>query len=235
MTTSTKMADPHSTVGSAGAGKTGIARDLQMAKDMMNGTREFPPSSDGDMEEAARMRISYARGGQPFASLSPAPEAIGTLPLLLVDKLGERLQFERTGVRLYEALLAKLDAYGGFPGGPEHDELEDALEQERAHFELLWATLDGLGLDPTAVTPSAAFQMAATHGIAKLLQDPRTNLVQCLEGALVVELSDNDCWDALIELAQNAGLADVAGEFHEALAHEMDHLENVRRWLAAAH
>ena len=36
----------------------------------------------------------------------------GVSPEMLIDKLGERLAFERTGVRLYEALLAKASVVG---------------------------------------------------------------------------------------------------------------------------
>jgi hypothetical protein len=45
--------------------------------------------------------------------------------VLLVDKLGERLAFERSGTRLYETLLSKFDSYGPFEGGPERAELEE--------------------------------------------------------------------------------------------------------------
>ena len=69
---------------------------------------------------------------------------------------------------------------------------------------MLQAAIEQLGGDPTAVTPSANLQATAAHGIQKVVVDPRTTLLQ-LEAALVAELTDNACWEALIELAQEAG------------------------------
>ena len=61
------------------------------------GTRELP----GDPAGAA---LQALKGGPPTQFL---------------DKLGERLAFERTGVRLYEALISKHEALGSFAGGPD--------------------------------------------------------------------------------------------------------------------
>jgi hypothetical protein len=51
----------------------------------------------------------------------------GEKPTLLLDKLGERLAFERSGTRLYEALVSKHDAFGSFSGGPSREDLEHVL------------------------------------------------------------------------------------------------------------
>jgi hypothetical protein len=56
---------------------------------------------------------------------------------LLLDKLGERLAFERKGIRLYECLIGKVRLLGGGPGGPGIEELEHILEEERQHFKFL--------------------------------------------------------------------------------------------------
>lgn len=40
----------------------------------------------------------------------------GTNPSVLVDRIAERIAFERTGVRLYDGLIAKYDARGSFNG-----------------------------------------------------------------------------------------------------------------------
>ena len=65
------------------------------------------------------------------------------------------------------------------------------------------------------------------------MTDPRTDLLQCLEAVLTAELVDNDCWRALIELTEAAGHANLAKRFRRALEHEREHLDNVRRWVAA--
>jgi ferritin-like metal-binding protein YciE len=63
--------------------------------------------------------------------------------------------------------------------------------------------------------------------------DPRTTLLQSLEAILIAELADNACWEALIELAQEAGKDTFVQQFQEALRNEQDHLDKVQAWLAA--
>jgi ferritin-like metal-binding protein YciE len=54
-----------------------------------------------------------------------------------------------------------------------------------------------------------------------------------LEAALVAELTDNACWEALIELAREAGEDALVQQFQEALTSEQDHLAKVQAWVAA--
>ena len=67
-----------------------------------------------------------------------------------------------------------------------------------------------------------------------MLTDPRTTLLQSLEAILIAELADNACWEALVELAQQAGEDELVPQFESACATEQEHLTNVRTWLAAA-
>jgi hypothetical protein len=150
-----------------------------------------------------------------------------------MDKLGERLGFERTGARLYEGLVSKRRAYGSFDGGPEESDLEEILEEEHRHFQLLRRVMDDLGGDPTAVTPSANLVANATMGFPAVIADPRTTLLDGLEVILVAELTDNECWEALIALTRIGGEESLAGHFEQALAREREHLARVRAWVAA--
>jgi rubrerythrin len=166
--------------------------------------------------------------------IATAVEAIkGENPTLFLDKLGERLAFERSGTRLYDALLSKYDAYGSFTGGPSRGDLEHVRDEEYRHFTLLQTAIEQLGGDPTAVTPSADIQLTAAHGVNAVTVDPRTTLLQSLEAALIAELADNACWEALIELAQGAGEDTLVRQFQEALRNERDHLRKVQAWVAA--
>jgi rubrerythrin len=158
---------------------------------------------------------------------------MGEQPTLFMDKLGERLAFERTGTRLYEALISKHDAFGSFAGGPSKADLEHLYEEEYRHFTMLQAAIEQLGGDPTAVTPAANLSATASQGIPKVVVDPRATLLQSLEAVLIAELADNACWETLVELAQQAGENDLAQQFEQALADEQDHLRKVRTWLAA--
>jgi ferritin-like metal-binding protein YciE len=228
----------------AGTNLTGLVAAPQRSQEMLTGTEEFPPSSEGSAEDLALVRIAYAKEVEPLGSMPPlvhgkgkgksAPKAVkGEQLLLFMDKLGERLAFERTGTRLYEALVSKHDAFGSFTGGPSREALEHIRQEEYQHFTLLQSVIEQLDGDPTAVTPSANLHATAAHGIQMVIVDPRTTLLQSLEAILIAELADNACWGALIELAQEAGKDTFVQQFQEALRNEQDHLDKVQAWLAA--
>jgi hypothetical protein len=203
-----------------------------MAQEMVAASREFPPSSSGDAAGIAVVRARYAREAEPIGTVPPGDGANARTTLFL-DKLGERLAFECAGTRLYDALISKHDAGRSFRGGPSREDLVHIRDEEHEHFALVAGVIDGLGGDPTAVTPSADLQAVASKGVPAVLADPRTDVLQCLEAIAMAELVDNDCWPALIELAEMAGRTHVGERFGEALAHEREHLERVRGWLAA--
>jgi rubrerythrin len=158
----------------------------------------------------------------------------GLRPTQFLDKLGERLAFERTGVRLYSALLSKYDAFGGFDGGPRRAKIEAIMLEEYGHVGLLVEAIRKLGGDPTVMTPSADLHANLSKGILEVMVDPRTNLVQCLEAILLAELADNECWSSLSVLAQQQGDEDMASVFVSARESEAEHLSCVRLWLASA-
>jgi ferritin-like protein len=211
---------------------------------MVTATSEFPPSSPGSALAIAEVRISYAEEGgslgetPPPASLldkakSTLTAATGGQPVLLMDKLGERLAFERAGARLYETLVSKHAAYGSFAGGPGADDLMHILTEEYEHADMLMRAIKELGGDPTAMTPSANLVANISAGLPQVLSDPRTNLMQSLEAIVVAELADNECWTALEELARQAGHDTLADQCLRAIEHEREHLLNVRGWIAA--
>jgi len=226
-----------------GENRTGIATADGLADEMVAATREFLPSSPGDAQAVAAVRVAYAEAGDTFgeapppaAMLDKARSAVAALaggqPTLLLDKLGERLAFEHAGARLYEALLSKHQAYGSFTGGPSADDLMHILEEEYEHADVLQAAIVTLGGDPTAVTPSANLAVNISAGLPQVLADPRTNLLQSLEAILVAELSDNECWTTLEELARRGGHEELASDCGEALENEREHLSKVRAWIA---
>jgi rubrerythrin len=227
-----------------GDNRTGCARARERCEEMLSGNVEFAPPPNEDDGMIAELRVEYATEAEPVGSLPP-PASLkqvgkaligkvkGASPSVFIDKVGARLAFERTGVRLYEALLSKYDAFGSFDGGPHRSRLHEIMEQEHGHFALLAQAMEDLGGDPTAITPAADIEDAASSGLRMLLVDPRINLVQSLEAILIAELVDNDSWDGLIELAAQAGEDDLVVRFAEAREHERQHLTDVRRWLAA--
>ena len=227
-----------------GTNRTGIAAAPQRAKEMQAGMEEFPPTSQGSAQDIAQVRIAYAKEAGPLGSV-PQPAGlknkvqtavkavVGEQPTLFMDKLGERLAFERSGTRLYEALLAKHNAFGSFSGGPTADDLKHVLNEEYSHFQMLQSIIEQFGGDPTAVTPAANMQGTMSQGIRMVIVDPRTTLLQSLEAILVAELADSTCWETLVELAQEAGEGDLVQSFKQAHMTEQEHLQKVRTWVAA--
>lgn len=227
---------------STGLNRTGIGMSPLDSKEMLEG-RDLGPISPGGPEDAAAMRREYAESEETVGAV-PSPttvqgaittvvEAIkGHSPAIFLDKLGERLAFERTGTRLYEALQLKLQASDTWEGGPTLVEVQRIHDEELAHFELLRAAMDELGADPTAVTPAADVIGVASMGLLQVITDPRTTLPQCLDALLTAELTDNDGWQTLIELGRTLGKDDLVVELERAKADEEVHLSDVRRWLS---
>jgi bacterioferritin (cytochrome b1) len=159
----------------------------------------------------------------------------GDKPSVLVDKLGERLAFERTGVRLYEALLTKWSALTEEERGADlyvdEAQLRRILEDEETHFRLLTDVLRVLGADPTAMTPAADVAGVSAAGWLQVLNDPRTTIAQALNTMLSAELTDEAGWELLIELASAAGYTEMAEGFAVAEQAERRHIERIKGWL----
>lgn len=223
-----------------GMNKTGIGTAPRLSKEMIEASKSGPVSGD-DSRTPAEVRAHYIREGNKVGSVPPptslkgaaksALQALkGEKATVLIDKLAERLAFERTGTRLYETLIQKAQSMPG-QNGSLVPELERICGEELSHFHLLWDCLEKLGADPTVQTPSADVSAVASQGIPKVLADPRTTFAQCLEAILTAELVDNDAWERLIELAEGFNQTDMAQLFRQALNQEEDHLSFVRSCL----
>jgi rubrerythrin len=234
---------PNGTV--TGKNRTGIALSPIDSKELIEATMNTKPSMAGDDETASAMRLDYASENEPVGTVPPAASlkgAVGTVVKavkgesmsVFMDKLGERLAFERSGTRLYDALVTKFKASKPLPGGPSLEDLLDIQADEHRHFELLREAITTLGGDPTAVTPSADVAAVMSMGIPQVIADPRTTFKQCLEAILVAELADNDGWTLLSTLAERLGHDNLAEQFKEALADEAEHLALVRSWITEA-
>jgi rubrerythrin len=236
------MASTHAELG---MNRTGTQTSRELTSEMLAGTQEFGPTSQGNEQEIAFLRQERAKQAEPLGHVPPPLSAKGALktaataikgeaPTQLIDKMGERLGFERVGVRLYQAMLTKVQALGTFDGGPSVADVQRILDQEYEHFRMLEAAIQKMGADPTVITPSADLHATMTSGVLKAMVDDRTTVPQCLEAALIAELADNDCWEALMELCEQAGETDLSTQCQRALSEEREHLFNVRAWLRAA-
>lgn len=233
------MATPTST----GTNRTGMDMSPVHAKEILEISKEHAPPS-GDQSPLAHMRRDFYASAQPVGTVPPpgslkgvaktALEALkGHKPTVLIDKLGERLAFERVGVRLYESVLTKFDALGTWDGGPTREQLMQNRDEELAHFEMVKQYIQRLGADPTAMTPSADVAAVIITGVLKTITDARTTLAQALQALLVAERTDIEGWQGLIQLAEELSQDAMVSDFREAEQAEQRHGAWVRQWLDA--
>jgi hypothetical protein len=226
-----------------GMNRTGLAAIPREGKIPAAGVWKAVPASPGDPRELERLRSAYEAEAEPIGTVpSPAsPKGLaksvlqalqGRDPKAFIDKLGERLAFERSGTRLYELLIGKHRAGQSPAGEVDLDTLIRFRNQELAHFRLLWDCLERLGADPNVQTPSADHTGVKGMGLVQTLSNPRTSFYHALDAILIAELADNDAWHLLVELAEGMGLDDMAISFRQASAEEDAHLERIRKWWA---
>lgn len=223
-----------------GLNYTGAKMSPIDSEQQVKAAQEVPPDIPGDEQKIALVRSAHIDEAEKIGSV-PIPgsakgmlktalnKLVGVSPEVLIDKLGERQAFERTGTRLYEALIAKARAM-------ELDaELLNTLQrfhnEEMEHFKLLVQSLETLGADPSAMTPCADVMGVTSMGLLQVISDPRTNWAQSLNALLTAELSDNAGWEMLIELARISGQSSLADSFQTPLDQEQIHLATVKEWL----
>lgn len=252
-----------------GQNRTGAALHPKDVDLMLDAVDELSPQVPISTAPIDAERLKYIAEADSLGSIPPPASMLkgsmkkgmavikGISPSLFMDKIGERIAFERTGTRLYDALISKymtLAEVGGeelpaldsiamedddgepivMSGGETPLEtLRRIRSEEHGHFLMLCGVMDELGGDPTAQTPCADATATATMGIMQVVTDPRTTLAQCLNAMMVAELADTASWDLLSDLATRAGQTELADRFTEALVAEEQHLVAVRAWLRA--
>ncbi|HEY0681371.1 MAG TPA: ferritin-like domain-containing protein [Steroidobacter sp.] len=229
-----------------GINRTGLQMSPQHAKEMLDAPQEFESGTSEqadtlDGEALSATRLEYIADADPLGSV-PAPATLkgaaksgakmltGRRPQVFIDKLAERLAFERGGTRLYDAVCAKAIAHTPDMNEINPDELLEIRNSEARHASLIKECMETLGADPTAQTPCADLVGVETMGLLQAVSDPRTTLAQTLHAALAAELIDNQGWEDLIVLARELGHDDMAKRFKTALDEEAVHLTKVRNW-----
>ncbi len=223
-----------------GLNRTGVQMSPFDSAALERDIRSLMPPASGDTAEIARLRHDYILKAEPLGSVPPpgtmkgmlttgAAALLGNLPQLMLDKLGERLAFERTGVRLYDQLIDKVEAIesSGTATVPL-PVLMQIRDEEAQHFAMVARAIQSLGGDPTVQTPCADLAGIETSGLLQAVSDPRTTVAQSLHALLVAEMADNSGWEVLIALADEQQHDSMAAEFAAALANERDHLRFIR-------
>jgi rubrerythrin len=224
-----------------GANRTGLQMSPVHAREMLENVDAPALDLSSDGADLAAVRREYVLEADPLGSV-PAPGTlkgmvksgaqaiVGNRPQAFIDKLAERLAFERGGARLYDAVLVKVHAHAAELQGPAAADVEQIRNDETQHALLIRECIEQLGADPTAQTPSADLVGVETLGLLQAASDPRTTLAQTLHAALSAELVDGAGWESLIALAENLGQDQMAERFREALQQENQHLAMVKRW-----
>jgi rubrerythrin len=225
-----------------GANRTGVQTAPARTRKMVENTSAVP-AAPLEANALALARAELSQQAPPIGTM-PLPGSLkgmaktaasalqGEKATVFLDKLGERLAFERTGTRLYEAVLAKLPASRLTEGTLTVEEVRRFRDEELRHMHLVREALETVGGDPTAQTPSADVAGVQALGILQVVTDPRTTLTQCLDAMLTAELADNDGWKILVALAEATDQPELARRFAAALAEEDRHLASVRAWVA---
>jgi bacterioferritin (cytochrome b1) len=234
-----------------GQNRTGAAVDPKGVEQMLDAVENLSPPMPINTRRMDVERQEYITEAERIGSIPPATKNASNRgggkdrsvsAATLLDKLGERIAFERAGTRLYTALISKHLALVNagdevLPRAVESESpgttLQRIRDEELQHFHLLCNRVTALGGDPTSQTPSADVTAAASSGLIQVVTDPRTTLAQSLNAVLTAELTDNAGWEILIQLATEAGEKEMVSEFSDALEDEQQHLEIVRGWLQA--
>ena len=196
----------------SGTNRNGIDMSPIDINEVLRGVKESRPSSGGDESTLASYRSTYLQEAEPIGTVPPPgtlkgavktgiQKLTGKKPEIFLDKLGARLAFERTGTRLYDALLGKCLVRGNEVHGLPVELLHQFRDEEAQHFALVWDAMKALGADPTAMTPDADVNAVASSGLMQVLTEPRTSVTQSLHAIHIAELADHDGWVLLIKVA----------------------------------
>lgn len=226
-----------------GRNRTGGQMSPLMTAAMLESLKEFdwkevPVTADS----SDKIRQDYVKDAHAIGSI-PMPMTLkglakagyekikGEKPEVLIDKLGERLAFERMGVRLYKALIRKCEMDPMRHESVDLYRLQEICDEELEHMLLVKKAMEDVGADPTATTPGADSMAVASMGFVQVLNDPRTSVSQCLEAILIAELADKDGWNLLIDLTREMGDQNLLAQFQRAMAEEETHVVDVRNLL----
>jgi rubrerythrin len=217
-----------------GTNRTGIHMSPVDSKAMQEVDPAIKGTNGGDESALADMRNDYIANAESLGSIPLLGTLTGSSAHILLDKLGERLAFERTGTRLYDALITKCEVMLEADISMTIDDLEQIRADETRHFILIAEAITSLGGDPTSQTPSADLAGVESMGLVQVLNDPRASIAQSLHAIMTAELSDKAGWETLVALADEHDLTDMVEDFTQALNQEREHLALVQTWYEEA-
>ena len=178
-----------------GKNRTGMKTSPVHSRELLE-VREMtvPPNPERD---AVAIRAEYLAEAEPVGSMPPPPTLRGMAGTavkaltgkkmhVLLDKMGERAAYERTGTRLYDMMLQKVAAAPELPPGMTMEGVLEIRNEEHAHFQLLATAIEGLGADPTVMTPCADVTGVQGMGLVQAMGEPRLTMAQALSMMLAL-------------------------------------------------
>lgn len=228
-----------------GMNRTGVQMSPLLAREQREVPDDLSQGGDSEWPAAPEVRKPLLEAAKPVGSMPPpgtlkgATETVlklvgGERLNVLLDKLGERLAFERGGTRLYDAFIEKCTMRLDEVGGIDVTLLQRFREEEAEHARLVAAAIVQVGGDPTVQTPCANVVGVSSMGLLQVVRDPRTSVAQSMQAVLTAELVDATSWELLQALVADFGFDDIAEAFARAAQEEAVHLEQIQLWYESA-
>ena len=201
---------------------------------LLRAVREGGPAANTDTAAADALRAPYFRDADGLGSVPP-PDTLsgmastgatlmrGARMQALMDKLGERLAFERAGTRLYEAFLRKCRLRPDQLGPVDIGRVEHFMAEEARHFAMLSGRLAELGHAYGDFDAHdglwAMAEKTAEHDTARMALVPR-----------VLEARGLDVTPGMIERLRHLGDTATATILEVILREEVAHVAAGTRW-----
>jgi bacterioferritin (cytochrome b1) len=146
----------------------------------------------------------------------------------VLDVLSGRLAFERTGVKLYDKVIEKIERNAEPRYHAILGQLREIRTEEQEHANWLEAQIRALGGFPDEKTDMAELEMQEGSGIESVIVDGHDKAIHLVHALLAAELADNAGWDVLVKLADDAGDRAAKLAFAKRMAEEAKHLLFIR-------
>jgi bacterioferritin (cytochrome b1) len=149
----------------------------------------------------------------------------------VIDLLTERLEFERSGVKLYDRIIGRIQRAGDQEALKMLDAMRKHRDQEKEHEEWLESQIRALGGDAHGQTELSRLSKRESQGIEQVVMEGSSPLPHLFHALLAAELVDHAGWELLVQLADEAGDREARHHFQRCLHEEVEHLAFVRRAL----
>jgi rubrerythrin len=147
----------------------------------------------------------------------------------VLDLLTARLVHERGSVKLYEKILAKMNATGSDDTQRMQRKMSELRGEEQEHVEWLESQIQAAGGDAHGQSEMSRLEETEASGVEKIVLEGDEPLPRMFHALLLAELGDNAGWDLLANLAAEAGDRDAKRAIRQRLHEEEVHLLFVRR------